>query len=141
MSGRTNDSDDDDNTNNNDSINKMYQFLNKKYINVETYRKNGQAVRTPVWFVVDNAKIYCRTDLNSGKVKRSRNNPNVRIAPCDARGHPNGVWVDGEIRMANTSELERANHLLNQKYGLQGRLVRTFNRLRKTAPIVVCIQI
>ena len=134
MSSRTNDSDDNNN-------NKMFQFLNKKYINIETYKKNAQAVRTPVWFVVDNAKIYSRTDLNSGKVKRARNNPHVRIAPCDVRGHPRGLWVDGEIRIADTSESQRANQLLNQKYGLQGRLVRTFNKLRKTSPIVICIEI
>jgi uncharacterized protein len=128
LSSRTSDSDDN---------NKVFQFLDKKYINIETYKKDGQAVRTPVWFVVDNAKIYSRTDLNSGKVKRARNNPHVRIAPCDARGHPRGTWVDGEIRIADSSESEWANQLLNQKYGLQGRLVRTFNKLRKTRPIVI----
>jgi PPOX class probable F420-dependent enzyme len=134
LSSRTSDSDDNNN-------NKVFQFLDKKYINIETYKKDGQAVRTPVWFVVDNAKIYSRTDLNSGKVKRARNNPHVRIAPCDARGHPRGTWVDGEIRIADSSESERANQLLNQKYGLQGRLVRTFNKLRKTRPTVICVQI
>ena len=133
MSSRSNDSDDNNNN--------MFQFLNKRYINIETYKKNGQDVRTPVWFVIEDAKIYSRTDLNSGKVKRARNNPHVRIAPCDARGHPKGVWVDGEIRIAYSSESERANQLLNQKYGLQGRLVRTFNKLRKTRPIVVCVEI
>jgi PPOX class probable F420-dependent enzyme len=115
--------------------------LNKKYINIETYKKNGQAVRTPVWFIVDNAKIYSRTDLNSGKVKRARNNAHARVAPCDARGRAMGKWVDGEIRIANISESEQVNQLLNQKYGLQGRLVRTFNKLRKTRPIVICVEI
>jgi uncharacterized protein len=133
LSSRTSDSD--------DNNNKVFQFLDKKYINIETYKKDGQAVRTPVWFVVDNAKIYSRTDLNSGKVKRARNNPHVRIAPCDARGHPRGTWVDGEIRIADSSESERANQLLNQKYGLQGRLIRTFNKLRKTRPTVICVRI
>jgi uncharacterized protein len=119
----------------------MFQFSNKKYINIETYKKNGQAVRTPVWFVVDNAKIYARTDLNSGKVKRARNNPHVRIAACDGRGGHRGTWVDGKIRIANSLESEHANQLLNQKYGLQGRLVRTFNKLRKTRPIVICVEV
>jgi uncharacterized protein len=127
--------------NDNSNDNKMSQFLNNKYINIETYKKNGQAVRTPVWFIVDNSKIYSRTDLNSGKVKRARNKPHVRVAPCDARGRPRDKWVDGEIRIANSSESEQANRLLNQKYGLQGRLVRTFNKLRKTRPIVICVEI
>ncbi|MFL6461870.1 MAG: PPOX class F420-dependent oxidoreductase [Nitrososphaeraceae archaeon] len=115
--------------NDNSNDNKMSQFLNNKYINIETYEKNGQAVRTPVWFIVDNSKIY------------SSNNPHVRVAPYDARGRPRDKWVDGEIRIANSSESEQANRLLNQKYGLQGRLVRTFNKLRKTRPIVICVEI
>jgi PPOX class probable F420-dependent enzyme len=90
----------------------MLQFLNKKYINIETYEKNGQAVRTPVWFVIDSAKIYSRTDVNSGKVKRARNNPHVRIAPSDARGHPMGRWVDGKIRLADSLNPNRQTNSL-----------------------------
>jgi uncharacterized protein len=135
LSSGTNDNDDDSNDN------KISQFLNNKYINIETLKKSGQAIRTPVWFIVDNAKIYSRTGLYSGKVKRARNNPHVRVAPCNARGRPRGKWIDGEIRIANSSESEEANRLLNQKYGLQGRLVRAFNKLRKTRPIVICVEI
>ena len=129
------------NRSNDKNNNKMFQFLNEKYISIETYRKNGEPVRSPVWFVVRDTKIYCRTDLNSGKVKRAKNNSHVRMAPCDIRGHPKGIWIDGELRIVYTSESEEANYLLNRKYGLQGRLVRTFNKLRKTRPIVICIQI
>ena len=35
-----------------DNNKKMFQFLNR-YINIDTYKKNGQAVGTPVWFVID----------------------------------------------------------------------------------------
>ncbi|HEY7109532.1 MAG TPA: pyridoxamine 5'-phosphate oxidase family protein [Nitrososphaeraceae archaeon] len=69
------------------SNNFISELSEKKYINVETYRKNGQSVRTPVWFVVFNNKIYFRTDSNSGKVKRIMNNQNVRIAGCDLLGN------------------------------------------------------
>jgi uncharacterized protein len=127
------------NTNNNNN-NDISQFSNEKYINVETYRKNGQAVQTPMWFVIDGRTLYIRTDMTSGKVKRAKNNPRVRITPCNIRGHPKGKWIDGQMRMA-TSESEKANKLLNQKYGLKGRIIRTFNRLRNTKPIVFSIQI
>ena len=40
----------------------LAQFLNQKYINLETYKKSGQAVHTPVWFVQDNGVLYVRTD-------------------------------------------------------------------------------
>ena len=122
--------------------NNTSQFSNEKYINLETFRKNGQGVQTPVWFVIDGRTLYIRTDMSSGKVKRAKNNPRVRITPCNIRGQPKGKWMDGEMRMASiTSESEKANQLLNKKYGLKGRIIRTFNRLRNTTPIVFSIQI
>ncbi len=123
------------------SGNKIAQFLNQKYINLETYRKNNQAVQTPVWFAIEDNMIYVRTDNNSGKIKRARNNPHVRITPSNARGQPKGEWIDGEMRIANTAESERANQLLRQKYGLQGKIIRIVNKIRKTKPIVISIQI
>lgn len=75
------------------SNNFISEFSEKKYINVETYRKNGQSVRTPVWFVVFNNRIYFRTDSNSGKVKRIMNNQNVRIAACDLLGNIKTEWI------------------------------------------------
>lgn len=123
------------------SGNKISQFLNQKYINLETYRKNGQAVQTPVWFAIEDSMIYVRTDNNSGKIKRARNNPHVRITPSNARGQPKGEWIDGEMRIASTTESERANQLLGQKYSLQGKIIRMVNKIRKTRPIVISIQI
>jgi uncharacterized protein len=126
----------------NNNNNNISQFSNEKYINLETYRRNGQPVQTPVWFVIDGRTLYIRTDMSSGKVKRAKNNPHVRITPCNIRGQPKGKWMDGEMRMASiTSESEKANQLLNQKYGLKGRIIRTFNRLRNTKPMVFSIQI
>ena len=119
----------------------MSQFSNQKYINLETYRKNGQAVQTPVWFVIIDGSIYIRTDSNSGKIKRARNNTHVRITPCTARGKPKGEWVNGEIRIASSSESQRADHLLKQKYGLQSKIIRMYNKIRKTEPIIMSIQI
>jgi uncharacterized protein len=127
--------------NNNNNNRKISQFLNQKYINLETYRKNGQPVQTPVWFTIDGATIYIRTDMNSGKVKRAKNNPHIRITPCNSRGQPKGIWVNSEVRTASTSESERANQLLKKKYGLEGKIIRMFNKLRSTRPIVLYIQI
>jgi PPOX class probable F420-dependent enzyme len=121
--------------------NNISQFLNQKYINLETYRRNGQAVRTTVWFVMDAGTIYIRTDMNSGKVKRIKNNPNIRITPSGARGQLKGKWIEGKIKMAGSLELEHANQLLEQKYGIQGKIIRVFNKIRNTRPTVLSIQI
>ena len=121
--------------------NNISQFLNQKYINLETYRRNGQAVRTTVWFVMDAGTIYIRTDMNSGKVKRIKNNPNIRITPSGARGQLKGKWIEGKIKMAGSLELEHANQLLEQKYGIQGKIIRVFNKIRNIRPTVLSIQI
>ena len=114
----------------------------KSRLTLRHLEKMAKPVQTRVWFVIDGRILYIRTDMRSGKVKRAKNNPRVRITPCNIRGQPKGKWVDGEMRMASiSSESEKANQLLNKKYGLKGRMIRTFNRLRNTTPIVFSIQI
>jgi len=113
--------------------------LDQKYINLETYKKNGQVVQTPVWFVLDEGVIYVRTDKNSGKVKRSQNNPNVHLMPCNIRGRPKGEWIDGTIQIANENESNRAKQLLNQKYGLLGKMLGIMYKLRKIEFVVLSI--
>jgi uncharacterized protein len=95
----------------------LTQFANQQYLNLETYRKDGQAMRTPVWFVQDGAVLYLHTVAGSGKVKRIRNNAQVRVAPCDRVGNVTGDWVVGGARVLDAAGLQRVNQLLDQKYG------------------------
>jgi len=117
----------------------LTQFLGQKYINLETYKKSGQVVHTPVWFVLDEEVIYVRTDKNSGKVKRVRNNSNVHIMPCNIRGRPKGEWIDGTVQIANDNESKRAKQLFNQKYGLRGKMLGIMYKLRKIEFMVLSI--
>src|SRR5262247_4702003 len=109
---------------------KLAQFANRKYLNLESYRKNGQGVRTPLWFVEDNGVLYFYTVAHSYKVKRIRNNPHVRVAPCDYRGQLKGEWVEGTARILDSNESRRADDLLNQKYGLMKRTLNFLAKLR-----------
>ena len=98
---------------------KLDQFLNKEYMRLETFKRNGQAVVTPVWFVVDNGTIFVRSYANSGKVKRMRNNSYVKIAPSDALGKPHDVTIEGTaIRVDGDKEI-KISQLLYRKYGLK----------------------
>jgi PPOX class probable F420-dependent enzyme len=98
-------------------------FDNQKYLNLETYRRSGQAMPTPVWFVRDGDTLYVRTVKDSGKVKRVRNNPRVRVAPCEARGELKGPWVEAKATLVEDPAItQRVVQLLNQKYGLMKRL-------------------
>jgi uncharacterized protein len=97
---------------------KMDQFLNREYIRLETFRRSGKGVSTPVWFVVDDDKIFVRSYANSGKVKRMKNNSRVRITPSDAMGNPHGVTLDGAAVRANGDIEIKVSQLLYRKYGL-----------------------
>ena len=69
-------------------VERLVQFSGRKYLNLVTYRRSGTAVPTPMWFVEEGGVLYVRTPAKSGKVKRLRNNPRVRVVPSDGRGGP-----------------------------------------------------
>ena len=108
----------------------LAQFANQKYLNLESYRRNGQGVRTPLWFVEDNGLLYFYTVAHSYKVKRIQNNPHVRVAPCDIRGNLKGEWVDGAAQRLDQVEARHANDLLNRKYGLAKRALNFMAKIR-----------
>ncbi len=119
---------------------KTSHLADQKYINLETYRKSGKTVCTPVWFVLDNDTVYVITTKETGKVKRLQNNQSVRIAPCGFRGELKGEWVSGTARFAEKGESEMALALRKKKYGLQARLIGAIVA-RKGEPIVIAISI
>ena len=90
----------------------------RKYISLATFRKTGVPVYTPVWFAEENGKLYIFTNPKSGKVKRMRNNPAVRIAACTMRGKITGPEVDARTRILNPEESQRARTMLEKKYWL-----------------------
>lgn len=102
-------------------------LVTHQYINLITYRRSGEAVATPVWFVIEHPHLYVRTGQNASKVKRIRNNPLVEIEPCDARGKPLGVRLFAQARMLDSNDHARIDRLLNQKYGIIKRIVDMLN--------------
>ena len=100
-------------------MNSMEHFFKKKYLNLETFRRSGQDMQTPVWFVQSGESLYVQTMPNSGKVKRIRYNGRVNIAPCRMDGKLTGTWVPAQARLVTDPELSKAADLLrNRKYGL-----------------------
>jgi hypothetical protein len=97
----------------------MQTFEKQQYLNLETFRKTGIGVKTPVWFVQDGERLYVRTVANSGKVKRIRRSGQVNIAPCKADGALLGDWVPATARELNDPEIDqKVDRLLDKKYGL-----------------------
>lgn len=117
------------------------QFANAKYLNLETFRKTGVGVCTPVWFAKEDSILYVYTLPDSGKAKRIRNNPRVRVAPCDMRGKLRGVWVDARARICESPEAEHGQELLRRKYGWMKIVGDFFSRLRGRKQIVIAIRL
>jgi len=92
------------------------QFDRHAYLNLETFRKNGEGVRTPVWFLLDGESLYVRTEDRSGKVKRIRRNSRVKVVPSDGRGTPLGEWEGGQASLVEGVDATRINGLMAKKY-------------------------
>ena len=93
-------------------------FKKEQYINLETYRKTGVGVKTPIWFVEVNNELCFTTEPHSGKVKRMRNNPTVKIAPCKMDGTVTGEWYSGVIRFLQKDEVQAVDKVYSKKYGV-----------------------
>jgi PPOX class probable F420-dependent enzyme len=96
----------------------IHEFDKNQYLSLATFRKSGVAVETPVWFAALGDKLYVFTAGNSGKVKRLRNSPAARIAPCDGRGRLRGPSRETQARIiADPAIVAQAIAALRKKYG------------------------
>ncbi len=71
-----------------------------------------------VWFGEKDEKLYVMTRSDSGKFKRIRNNPQVRIAPCTIRGKITGPEIAATARILPPEDWPWARKTLQQKYWL-----------------------
>ena len=94
-----------------------------KYCLLVTYKRSGDPVPTPVWFGLGDGKLYVRSEAAVAKVRRIRNDPRVRVAPCTVRGKPLGRPADGRaLVLDDARDEEHAEAALRGNYGF-GRKV------------------
>lgn len=95
-------------------------FDGARYLNLETYRRDGRPVRTPLWFAAgpaaDGPVLYVYSLTNSGKAKRLRRSAESRIAPCDGRGRLRGDWVPARASIVTGPKHTLGMRLLDRKY-------------------------
>lgn len=94
------------------------EIKSQKYMSLATFRKNGDAVYTPIWFGEKDDKLYVMTRSDSGKYKRIKNNPKVRIAPCTMRGKITGPEFAATARVLPLEDWPGARKVLAHKYWL-----------------------
>jgi uncharacterized protein len=109
-------------------MDRLAAFRNQKYLSLETFKRDGRGVKTPVWFALrEDGAFYVYTEAGSWKVKRIRNDSRVRVAPCSMRGSVTGQWQDATAQFVSGEEEQAANRLLDRKYFLK----KIFNLLTK----------
>jgi PPOX class probable F420-dependent enzyme len=95
----------------------------RKYAVLVTFRRNGEAVPSPVWFGLDeHGMVYVRTGAHAGKVKRIRHDERVLLAPSSLRGDPKGPAIRGRGRILARAEWPHAEKTLAAAYGVLRRI-------------------
>lgn len=109
-----------------------FSILHKQqYANLFTFRKSGEAIKTPIWFAERAGRLYVMTVMDSGKVKRIRNNGRVQIGPADRAGKPLGPTVEAQARLlSEPQDVQVAKNALDDKYGLMKAVFDFFGTLR-----------
>jgi PPOX class probable F420-dependent enzyme len=109
-------------------MSKLDEIELHKCISLETYRKNNQPVKTPVWFVIKNNLVYVVTRSKTGKVKRLENNLQVKIAPCTFKGKITGKWISGTVKILDKKETKEIVKMRDKKYGFMAKVAQFFSK-------------
>ena len=78
-------------------------------------------VKSPVWFVIKDDLVYVVTREQMGKVKRLKNNLQVKFALCTMKGKVTGDWVSGTAKILTDEQTKEAVKMRDKKYGFMAR--------------------
>ena len=106
----------------------LEEIKSQKYISLETYRKNNQSIQTPVWFVVKDDLVYVVTRSQTGKVKRLKNNLQVKFALCTIKGKVTGEWISGIAKILNEEQTKEAVKWRDKKYGFFAKIAKFMSK-------------
>ena len=107
------------------------RFRKEEFLSLETYRKNGETIKSPMWFSQDNDTLYLWTMADTSKVKRIRNNPHVNIAPCKRMGEVTGEWMTAHATIDDSPIMvAQVEAMLLKKIGLFFRIFRFIDAIR-----------
>lgn len=118
----------------------LKQFDKQQYMNIETFRKNGQGVKTPVWFAQDGETLLIWTASDSGKAKRIRRDGHVRITPSTGSGESTGEWISAKAIVDESA----ANYVAEQfkkKYGFMFNVFSMLGKARGTKYTAIKVEL
>jgi len=105
-------------------VNLLGELTSARYAILRTFRQNGTAVDTPIWFDVHANAVVFRTKIGP-KTKRLGARPDVELTACDYRGRldTDAKTFTGRATILSGTEAEEANRALHRRYGWQWNIV------------------
>lgn len=105
-----------------------------RYLNLESLKRDGSAVRTPLWFAPDaDGTFYIYSQAEAYKVKRLRRTPACRVAACDMRGNVSGPWLEARAEILSGAAAAHGMALLDRRYWPWKQMLGLLARLRPGA--------
>jgi PPOX class probable F420-dependent enzyme len=94
-----------------------------QYALLRSFRRDGTAVDTPIWFVLNGPTALFRTKIVP-KTRRLAARPEVELVVCDYQGRITGsTWLNGRATVLGGEDAEQANRALHRRYGWQWNIV------------------
>lgn len=109
-------------------------ITDETYVLLTTFRKNGDGVGTPVWIVeLPDGSCGFTTEIDSGKVKRIRNNPSVTLQACSARGKvkSGSALVHASAEVLEGDDAVVVRDAIRRKHPVMTRLIRGAERVQR----------
>ena len=98
----------------------------QKFVSLTTFKRNGDAVASPMWIAAEGEQLWAWTPADAWKVKRMQRDSRVTLSPCGRTGKVQGgapvVNATAEV-ITDAHEVTRVESLIKGKYGLESRLV------------------
>ena len=118
-----------------------------RYLSITSYKRDGTGVATPVWFVQQDGRLLVETDAASGKVKRIKRNPTVRVAACTASGRLRGEQADAVAELLPGAEVASAERIIARKYRIDVMIIKPLRIAQsalhlgrpRTTPVILAI--
>src|SRR5690349_15656507 len=100
------------------------ELRQSRYALLRTYRRDGTAVDTPIWFAADGADLVFRTKTGP-KTQRLSRDPRVELRACDHRGRVSAaaLTVPGHATRLSGAEAVAGDRALRRRYGWQYTVV------------------
>ena len=93
------------------------------YALLRSFRRDGTAVDTPIWFVLDGPTALFPTKIGP-KTRRLTARPDVELVVCDYKGRiTDGTWLSGKATVLGGEDAQQANRALHRRYGWQWNIV------------------